>query len=243
MRIWPRGAISIRPKRMIQWGIPLLCFWGLVACEGDGSARPTNAPIIPPTVTITPTASNTPVPTSFLLTPTAVLGQPSWTPRPSDTLVPSRTPAPTLTRIPPSLTPTPFSALQDLGNGRFMLTVLESELNAGLAPDPFEPHFTIDLDGLRLNLSIVNTLLNQTSQIRAEVYLEIRPTGAIIIVLNQYRTEGPAVTRAQVESAIESLIPDVDQAIRHYWPAGETLHYESIRLGAGQLILEVTTNE
>jgi hypothetical protein len=131
-----------------------------------------------------------------------------------------------------------------LGEGRYELTVLVEQINIALEDSPGQARLSIDLDGIRLSMTLSNPLLDQTTLIRADVTPELTSSGVVRVALvGEYRTEGPAVTREQVLSALEELTPFLDQAIRAAWTTGSLGQLEAVRTGAGALILEVQQDE
>lgn len=224
------------PKRLV--GLALL---GLVvtACGGGEEALPTNAPLIPPTHTATPPPSPTfvrPPATLNPLTPTPNLRQPSWTPRPSDTPLPTRTPPPSSTPIPTTAPPErPSSGLETLRDGGLRLVVSAEEVNLALADAPYEPSLTIEPDGVRVKLALPNDFLNQTTQIRAQVTTALADEG-LTLTLEEFESEGPTVTRAQVRAALEAVALALNADLRRRMEKEVT--FTRFELASGFLTIE-----
>lgn len=200
------------------WLMGVLCLL-LVACGGEQNLPPTNAPIIPPTRTLTPIPSNTSRPYQTLAA-TADLSLPTWTASPSSSPLPSRTLAPSFTPR-PSATPTilPRTGLMEMSDGAVLLVAAE-DFAIALENTQFKPEVRIEAPFMSLAFTLPNEFLGKDSQIQAQVSPRWE-AGQLALELVRYDFEGALVTEEQVVQALRAMTPFFNQFILEFDPTRE----------------------
>jgi hypothetical protein len=212
------------PWRLLLWAglVGLLC-----ACEGGEKVIPTNPPVVP-VLSATPTETlSVMVATPDPRTPTPDVSLPTWTPLPSDTPRATRTAAPSSTPAPSTTPLTQLEAgLETFPDGKQVLTLSEAELTQQLV----NLRMSVDLeaDQLLLIVRIRNEFLEQDSLVRARLRPEAS-AGELRITLVEYRSEGPTVTREQVQETVTELQAELTDTIEAAYESTD-LTYRNVRL-------------